>query len=48
MWSAFPTANYYGTSATSLERQVTLTLPALPPQRTGVRVTLPTFTVFRW
>jgi len=48
MWPAFPAANYYGTSATSLTLQVTLTLPALPPQRMGAWVTLPTFTVFRW
>jgi len=48
MWPAFPTSDYYETSATSLMHQVTLTLPALPPQSMGTWVTLPTFTMFRW
>ena len=46
--SAFPTADYYGTSATSIRYRVALTLPYLPKQMLGARWTLPTFTVFRW
>jgi len=48
MWPAFPTADYYETSATSIEPQAALTLPCLPKQVAGTRWTLPTFTVIRW
>src|ERR1051326_114793 len=35
MWPAFPTANYYGTSATSVRHQMTLLLPAPHPPELG-------------
>ena len=48
VWPAFPTADYYETSATSIRPQAALTLPCLSKQTVGVWWTLPTFTVFRW
>lgn len=48
MWRAFPTADYYGTSATPTRHQMTLFLPAAHPSGEGTWLTLPTFTMFRW
>lgn len=47
LWSAFPTAHYYGTSATSCRQQATVALPVLLAQGVGAWMTLPTFAVIR-
>lgn len=46
LWPAFPASDYYGTSATPISHQATLTLPFLLTQAVGDCPTLPTFTMF--